>query len=164
MSADFSVTGAEDFLRLSKALKEAGRGELRKELHKTMRAAAKPLIKDARDAALAEIPHRGGLAQRISKQTFTAQVRTGVDTAGLRITRPGKFVTSKLLNERGAFRHPVFADAENETRRQWHWVPQQAPSALGWFDRAMTANAPKIQPDILAAMQRVVDTIVRESQ
>lgn len=159
--ADIEVRGADEFYRLSRALKSAGRTDLRKNLHKAMRDTAKPLVRDARDAALTSgIPSSGGLAARIAKSGFRTQVRTGAATAGVRITAPRKAVTARLLNETGRFRHPVHADG-GKTRREWAWVAQEAPSAQGWFDRAMKERAPKIRRDLLVAMDRTRNDILR---
>lgn len=156
--------GADEFYRLSKALKNSGQKEVRKQLHKAMRDAAKPLVKVAKDAAKdSGIPKSGGLAGRIARTSFRAQVRTGATTAGVRITAPGKFVTAKLLNRTGTFRHPVHADP-TKTRREWTWVTQSAPDAKGWFDRAMTEHAPDVRKDIVKAMRAVPVRIARDAK
>lgn len=158
MSDDFEVRGAEDFLKLSKALKGV-RPELRKELHKAMRDAGKPLVKVAQDAAGDVFPKRGGLAARESRVRFASQVRTGADTAGLRITAPGRFVVAKTTNKTGRFRHPVFA-RKGTTRKQWSWVNQPVSGSQGWFDRRMKAAAPQVRPSIEAAMENTVRKVI----
>jgi hypothetical protein len=156
--SDFEIRGAEDFLKLSKALKGV-RPELRKELHKAMREAGKPLVKVAKDAAADVFPRRGGLAARESKVRFTSQVRTGSATAGLRIIAPGRFVVAKTTNKTGRFRHPAFA-RKGTTRRQWTWVNQVVPGGAGWFDRRMQAAAPTVRPGIESAMERVAQKVI----
>lgn len=158
MADDFRVTGANDFLKLSKALKVAGRTEMRKELNKGMRDAAKPLAKEAKQAALETFPARGGLAKRESKIPFRPQTRTGA-TPGVRIVAPGKYVVGKTVNASGRFRHPVHADPD-KTRREWRWVNQQVPGGQGWFDRRMEAGAPAIRKELEKAMEAVAQKII----
>ena len=104
MSEDFSVTGADQFLRLSKALKAAGRTEMRKALNKGMRTAAKPLIPVARAAFIAELPHRGSAGEFIAGKRMRAATHTGRD--------PGvSIVVAKQdprLDTEGRLAHPVF--------------------------------------------------------
>lgn len=165
MAADFVVRGAEDFLRLSKALKDAGQTELRKELHNAMKRTARPLVRAAKESAVADsgIPRSGGLAKKIARTGFRAQVRTGAKTAGLSVNAPGRFVTAGLLNRTGAFRHPVYGDP-TQTRKEWAWAPQQAPAALGWFDRAMEAEGPAVRRAVFAAMAEVAEKVVRDAR
>lgn len=160
--SDFEVRGAEDFLRLSKALKAAGRVELRKELHRGMREAAKPLVGEAKKAARETFPKRGRLADREARIQFRAQVRTGRDP-GVRVVAPGRFLAGKAVNATGRFRHPVFA-AKGATRKQWRWVNQRVPGGQGWFDRRMQQQAPAVRTRLEAAMERVVDDVVRGAQ
>lgn len=156
--ADFEARGADDFLRLSKALKHAGQTELRKELHKGMRTAAKPLVAEARAAALEELPQRGGLAPWVAKRSaFRAQVRTGEQTAGVRIASGKAGQAGRTLNALGWVRHKVFGNPEA-------WVTQHVPGAVGWFDRAMTKHAPEIADDIEKAMHDVAEQVVKEAK
>jgi hypothetical protein len=155
-----SLSGSSDFLRLSKALKNAGRTELRKELHKGLKDGAKPLLKVAREAARESFPEREGLAAREAKTRFRVQVRTGTQ-AGVQVVADGRYVNVKLLNNRGIIRHPVFADPK-KTRREWTWVDQPDPNR-GWFDKAMQDHVDQVKPELEQAIQRVVDKIAREA-
>lgn len=158
--SDFEVRGADEFLRMSKALKAAGQTGLRKELHNGMKRAAKPLVKDAKDEAAKVFPKGGGLARQMAKTPFRPQVRTGAQ-AGVRIVAPGKSVTAKLTNATGSWRHPVFADGK-KTRRQWTWVTQRGVKPH-WFDDRMKAEAPTIRKELEQAMEDVAAQIVREA-
>lgn len=149
---DFEIRGADDFLRLSKALKEAGHGELRKELTAGMRQAAKPLIAQSRQEALRRLPKGGGLAKQASKVPQRVQVRTGVATAGVRIAVGTKGGVARAAN-RGLIRHPVFGNRDV-------WVDQHVPA--GWFDDTMRAGAPVVRPELEAAIDRMAEKIVRE--
>ena len=153
MPDDFTVRGTDDFLRLSKALKAAGRTELRKELNKGIRKASRPLIPKARAEARRRLPQRGGLAAQIAKEPMRVQVRTGQNTAGVRIVVGKKRGGARSAN-RGSIRHPVFGDKTK-------WVEQ--PVTPGWFDDPMREGAPQIRRGVKGAMQDVVDQIVREA-
>jgi len=147
--SDFGVTGADAFFRLSKALKEAGKAELRKELNKGMREASKPLIRQARAAALRELPHRGGLAQRIAKAPMRAQVRTGAETAGVRIVTTSH---DTAATDSGRLRHPVYGHKDR-------YVEQQVTP--GWFSQTLSNGAPAVRPELEKAIQSVIDKVIR---
>lgn len=155
MSDDFSMEGAEQFYRLSKALKTAGETELRKELNKGLRNAAKPLIKDTRATALRILPKRGGLAQIVAKEPQRVQVRTGDKTAGVRIVVGKKRGAARATN-RGIVRHPVFGI-------RTAWVTQRVKP--GWFDDTLAEQGPgKVRPELDAAIQRVADQVVSRAK
>lgn len=153
MADDFEVHGADQFLALSKALKHAGRGELRKELNKGMREAAKPLVKQSRQAALAKLPQRGGLAKQVAKEPQRVQTRTG-RVPGVRIVVGKKNGGARSAN-RGFIRHPVFGNREN-------WVTQEVPP--GWFDDTMKAGAPVVRPELQKAIDRVAEQVIRDAR
>ena len=148
--ADFEIHGAETFLQLSKALKHAGRKEMRKELHKGVRKAARPLIPKARAEARRRLPKRGGLAELVAREPARTQVRTGSDP-GVRIVIGKKRGGARATNK-GAIRHPVFG--------QDVWVEQKI-SPAGWFDESMMGEKRAIQRDIEKAILNVVDQISR---
>lgn len=156
--SDFRVDGADQFLALSKALKAAGRTELRRELNNGMKRAARPLVKVAKDAARNTFPSSGGLAAREAKIPFRPQTRTGRDP-GVSIVAPGKYVVGKTTNANGTFRHPVFASGD-QTRREWTWVTQRLGNQ-GWFDEAMTGAAPMVVRELEQALQNIADQVVR---
>lgn len=158
MAEDFEVRGADEFLRLSKALKEAGRADLRKGLHKAMRDEAKPLVADAKEAALTDLPQSGGLAEHVARIAgFRAQVRTGDSTAGVRITAGKKGYSPRSLNNEGTVRHPVYGNTSN-------WVEQPVSSAQGWFERAMQKRAPVVAERLEQVIEDTAQEIVREAQ
>lgn len=149
------MTGAEQFLALSKALKAAGEKELRKELNAEMRKAGKPLIALTRAAALDQLPSSGGLAALVAKEPQRIQVRTGQATAGMRVV-VGKRRGGARAANRGVIRHPVFGNTDR-------WVNQKVEP--GWFDRTLTEGAPEIvRPRIEAAMQSVADKVVNQAR
>lgn len=147
-----SVRGADDFLRLSKALKEAGQAGLRKELHRAVTTAAKPLIPKVRAAALANLPKHGKLNERIARKPYRAQTRTGVQTAGVRIV--GTKVDPRI-NSQGRIAHPVFG-------RPGSTVVQMFPEAKGYFDETLAGSAPQVRADVLEVLRTFPDRIVAQ--
>lgn len=149
--SDFRVTGADDFLKVSKALKAMGATEVRKELNKALVDAAKPLIKDTRAAALAKLPTSGGLAKRMSKAPQRVRVRTGNKNAGVAIVLPGKqpgFLT-------GEIRRPVFGRKNAAGGRVM--VTQQING--DWFDGTLDAGAARVLPEMEKAVLRIAAKI-----
>lgn len=147
--ADFEVHGADQFLMLSKALKYAGRTDMRKKLHRGIAKAAKPLIPKARAEARRRLPQSGGLAAQVAKEPMRAQVRTGNDP-GVRIVVGRKRGGARSAN-RGVVRHPVFGRDV--------WVDQAVRP--GWFDESLMAEKRPIQRDVEVALQEVADEIAR---
>lgn len=143
--SDIRVTGAEDFLALSKRLKAEGRTELRKELNKSLRVGAKPLIGKTRQAFRSGLPQTGGLANAMARRPMRVKVATG--------TQPGVSIvaakTDKRLDE-GRIAHPVFGHRP--------LVGQRVTPGL--FSRTLTNEAPAIRVDLvkaIEAMQRRVE-------
>lgn len=153
MADDFEVRGADQFLALSKALKHAGRTELRKGLNKGVKQAAKPLIPKARAQAIARLPQGGGLARQVSKEPMRIQTRTGQFTAGVRVVVGKKQGGAQMAN-RGFIRHPVFGNREN-------WVGQEVRP--GWFDDTMKASTPDVRRELMDAMEAIAQQVVREA-
>ena len=149
--SDFSVSGANDFYKLSKALKAAGKGELRKDLNKELKAAVKPLIPKTRAAARATLPKRGGLADQVAREPQRVQVRTGEKTAGVRLV-VGKKKGAARSSNRGTVRHPAFGDRSK-------FYEQKVPS--GWFDDVVEKAKPDMQRATIDAMESIADKIVR---
>lgn len=151
--ADFEVRGADDFLRASKALKAAGQTEMRKQFHKDMKAATKPLIRKAKAAAKSQLP--SGLAKVVGAAPITAKVKTGRDpgvTVGV-----GKKGGGAAATNRGTVRHPVFG-------RQNSWVEQPVPRAKDWFDGTMRAGTPEVRREMEQTVGRVLDNIAEDAR
>lgn len=154
--SDFEVRGADDFLRLSKALKAAGRAELRKELHKALRAAVKAHTPKAESALAEHLPYLRGRQKAV---TQAVQVKTGRDpgvTVGVRFGSK-RSSNARLANREGRFRHPVFGNRST-------WVDQPVPGAKGWFDRVWEESAPEVRDQLEKAIQDVAEKVVREAK
>jgi hypothetical protein len=146
------IKGTDDFYKLSKALKVAGQTGLRKELHKAVRDAAKPLIPKIRQAARKKLPKGGELNERIAKKPYRAQARTGAKTAGVRIT--GTKVDPRI--NQGRVYHPVFGRKPG--------VVQQVPAAKGYFDETLSSEGPAVRDAVLQTLSDFTDRIVREAR
>lgn len=155
MADDFRVKGAEDFLRLSKALKAAGQKELRKELNKNLREAVKPLIPQTRAAARSILPQRGGLAALVAKAPQRAQVRTG-NEPGIRLVVGKRRGSAAASANRGVIRHPVFGRRDNFVEQ--HVTP-------GWFDDTLEKAGPEeARRRIEQALTDIADKVVRQAR
>lgn len=150
MSDDLRVTGVEDFVALSKALKHAGAGGLRKQLNKGLQEAVKPVIPKTRAAALARLPKRGGLAAQVAKEPQRVQVKTGESTAGVRLV-VGKRKGGAQSANAGTIRHPIPGGKA--------FVNQSVKP--GWFDEPAKAALPEIQQAAMHALDAVARDIAR---
>jgi len=151
------IRGADEFLRLSKRLKEAGETELRKELHKAVRVAAKPLIPAVRAAGREAFPQRGGLARRMGKKPYRSQARTGARTAGVRIV--GTQVDPRM-NAEGRIWHPVFGRTGKPKSGGRNSVVQDVPAVKGYFDKTLTDAAPEVRAELIRVVASFADRIV----
>ena len=162
MSEDFEVRGADDFLKLSKALKQAGETELRKKLHRGLRDAVKEVMPEA-DRRLAEqLPYVRGRAKAVRQVALVKTGRNPGITVGVRFGSK-RSTNARLANSKGVFRHPVFADGDL-TRKEWAWVDQPVPGAKGWFDKTYINAAPDVRKRIEQVMQETVDEIVAKAK
>lgn len=149
-----TVKGTSDFLKLSKALKEAGNKTLRKELHKAVTGSAKPLIPKVRQAARDKLPSKGGMNEHYARKAYRTQARTGQKSAGVRIVGPK---TDPRVDQQGRVTHPVFG-RPNST------VVQNVPAAKGFFSDTLAESGPQIRDDFLRALGEFTDRIVRDAR
>lgn len=154
---DIKVQGADDFLRLSKALKAAGEKELRKGLHKGLRQAVakhKPTVAEGLAAALPS-----GLSGRGANVKQAIQVKTGKNpgvTVGIRYGKAGRGLgaaNAKLVNASGAIRHPAFSRSR--------WVTQSVGGS-GWFDEGWRKAAPELREELVAVLEDIANQVVRK--
>lgn len=148
---EITVIGTEGFGALAKRLRQAGRKDLRLELTRAIRTAAKPVAEAAKRDVLA-LPTHGathtGLRKRVAR-TVKLRVRTGGSAAGVRVvagprgTDVGQL--ARYMNK-GRWRHPVYGNREN-------WVNQTVPP--GWFDRPTEHAGPPARREIAEAMARI---------
>lgn len=150
---DLEVRGAEKLAQVSRALRQSGDKQLKKDLTRALREAAKPMVADARQAAKERLPHRGGLADRVARSRITVRVRTSGRQVGVRIVANGPKdqggvpVNIRALNA-GKFRHPVYARGAD--REKWAWVEQDIRP--GWFDEPLTRRGPRVRGALVIAI------------
>lgn len=156
-----SQRGASDFLKLSRALKAAGETGLRNDLHNSVANAAKPLIPKVREAGRRELPTTGGLNERIARKPYRAQTRTGVKTAGVRIT--GSKVDPRI-NNAGRIGHPVFGRKGKAKNGGRNFVVQTVPAAKGYFDETLQREGPAVREAVVRTLADFTDRIVREAR
>lgn len=154
MAVDLEVRGAEQFIALSKALKHAGKGQLRKDLNSGIRVAVKPLVAKTRSAAKDQLPSSGGLAQQVAKEPQRVQVRTGAKTAGVRLGVQRKRGAARSTN-RGRLRHPVFGNRDV-------WVTQSVPP--GWFDDTIKRDVRRIRQEVEGVLDTIAKQIVNDAR
>lgn len=161
MPSDFEVHGAEQFLRLSKALKLAGATETRKALHKGLRDAVNREKPTAARALADALPN--AIASKGTRVKQAVIVKTGRDpgvSVGIRFGKAGTGLgaaNAKQINRTGTFRHPVYGSDR--------WVSQKAkPGGRDWFNKSWTNRAPQIRADLERVLEQVADDIVKKAR
>lgn len=154
-----SIQGANELLRISKALKSAGQKGLRNEFHATVRTAAKPLVPKVKQAARDKFPSKGGINEHYAKKKYSAVTRTGAKTAGVRI------VGAKLdprTDATGRVAHPIFGRKGKAKNKGKNMAVQTIPQAKGFFSGTLEAGAAQAQVDIARAMTEFMNRTIRE--
>jgi hypothetical protein len=150
---ELEIRGANQLAQVSKALKaqgEAGKGA-RKELYKAIQRGTKQLKKDVQANALAELPHRGGLAATVASSKLATKTRGGGQGVGVKIVATGKKVSDLKSMDKGKLRHPVYGRGA--------WVMQSVPP--GWFTKPLEEGADVVRKELLRAMDDVIRAIER---
>lgn len=132
--------GTAQFEKVARALRAAD-GELPAELYKGLERAAKPLVKDARKSALANLPHRGGLNAIVAKARMPVTRRAN----GIRITADG--IEQLPLTNQGKVVHPTYGRRPR--------VVQAIPKARDWFTKPLRNGAPKVRRELVKAMDKI---------
>lgn len=150
--ADSTDDAARAFYELSKRMKRLGQGELRKQFHKDIQAAAKPLVPAVQRQAEARFPSRGGLNRKMAqKSRYKTQARTGLSTAGVRIIAPR---TDPRVDRRGRVQHPIFGRKgkpdEGKTNTGITWVP----NAVGYFSETLEDRGDLVRDELVSKLTR----------
>lgn len=155
--------GARAFYEVSKRLKTAGDGKtLRREFHKSIREAAKPLLRPIRNQAEARFPKKGGLNRHMARGArYRAVTKTGLSTAGVSI-RANR--TDPRVDTRGRIYHPI-----PDGRGDWVRYPeghkragqrimavQYFPEAVGFFSNTIEERADLVRDDLVQRLERWV--------
>lgn len=140
--ADVSVTGANQLADITKRLKAAGQTQVKKDLLRGLRTAAKPLLKVAKESAVENLPRRGGLDQVVAASRFAVRTRTSGRNPGVRVVAVSPHDLAAM--DKGVLRHPVFG----------HWRSGVPPQKIrpGWWSDALNAQAPMIRQQLLAVL------------
>lgn len=120
------VAGQDEFNRLSRRLKEAGRGDLRRRMIREIRKAGDPALQATKAAWMGvEVTStQGGGSSSGLRGRVAAATRISVLGSGIRIrVEPGQVdptygkALSYGLDGLGRWRHPVFGNRENWTQQ-----------------------------------------------
>lgn len=142
---------ASDYQRMLAKLKTIDK-KVAAAYRKRLRYAAVPIGRLVLERGAEQMPHRGGLADRITRSKVAASVRgMGADVW---LGKRNKSQISRM--NKGSFRKPVFADALNEPRNDWTWVDQPVPAMA--FSEALKGVA----PEAAERMRAVVTDIMKE--
>ena len=148
MAGPIEVTGAAQLANLSRSLKAAGRGELRRELLRGIRQATAPAKTAIPESARVTLPRRGGLNETVaSGLKVTSRASLSGAEARVRIVAvdpPRHDIHSMNL---GRLRHPVYGNRDN-------WVTQAVPPLF--FTNACMSLAPGARQQVAAARDRVL--------
>lgn len=161
-------------LELSKAMKQAGAGDLRKEFHKSVRTAARPVLPKIRNSARARFPSKGGLNVHMARGTrYRAVVKTGAKTAGVSI-RANK--TDPRTDTRGRIWHPIprlgstrvqathvktrkvkttyeGGETQRDDKGRKLGAVQYFPEAVGYFRDPIEGSAEEIRDDLVKQLR-----------
>lgn len=161
MPSDFEIRGAEDFLRVSKALKAAGEKDLRTALNKGIRQAVKPVQKQAAETLAAAMPSPE-LERKARRVTQRTQTRTGKDagiTVGVPFRRGGKGLgasNARLINQRGVIRHPVYGNRDV-------WSSTRV-GGFNWFDGTFRRAAPALRREVEIELRAALEAMARRAR
>lgn len=149
---DIKVTGADNFQDLAKALKEAGRKDLQKELYAGINRAVKPLTADVKDAVGDYVPNRGGAADAVQAE-FKVKTRrraAGRNPAIFLLGTAGKRDVSSL--NRGRLRHPLYGN-----RRRWY----NTAIKPGFWTITLEGGAERVRIELVQALDNVAVKVGR---
>jgi hypothetical protein len=151
VASDITITGADKFAKVAKALKQAGDKELRKELYSGINRATKPMRAEAKKSAERKLPHAGGLNKRVARARLSTRRRAGRNP-GVKIVATG--MSQLALMDKGRLRHPVWGN-------RGRWVNQPIPEAEGWFTEPMQDGAPVARREIVRSLDQVAKKLAR---
>lgn len=149
-----AVHGADQLGDLSRALKQAGRGDLQKRMRANIRDAARPVLADVKQSARSipaqPGPPTSGLRRRMAAATGLRIRRDGVRIA-VSETRMGSQRSLPRNMEKHSFRHPVFGNRDR-------WVVQ---AGHPWFYGTVRRHETSLRRAVLAAVSDTADELQR---
>jgi hypothetical protein len=141
----------EQLAALSKALREAGRRDLQKELRTGLRRAAVPPQAAARENYRKRLPREGGLNKRAAAARMRVVPKGGTAPAvRLIATSPSGRRLDLRAVDSGLIRHPVY---QSKDRPRPPWVSQRIRAHS--FADAMIETAPEARRE----MERAMDVV-----
>lgn len=159
------VEGADRFKRLSRDLREAGRGDLRRQLRREIRSAGRPVVRDVQTAVLgvqvsssrgghARPDRSTGLRQRVAKATTIAIRQNGIRirVSARKVGPYGEQLPKYLdasLGRYDRWRHPVFGNRSV-------WTQQKGEP---YFGRTILRHTRDFRNAIFKAMDDVAEEI-----
>lgn len=150
MTETLRISGGDELAALARDLKAAGNKDLRKEMLRGLRTAARPAVGAVRASAEAILPHTGGLAHAVATSAITTRTTTSARSAGVRVVATGKQHAHNIRRlDEGKLRHPVFGNRNA-------WVDQDVPPH--WFTRPLE----QLEPTVQVAMRRVLTNVARQ--
>ena len=150
MPVDVRIIGSEQLEDIGRRLKEAGDKNLRRELLRGMNRATKPAKQAVKEAALRELPARGGLNRVIASARVSTRTRAGGRNPAVFLTGTKSGHDLRSIN-RGRLRHPVFGN-------DW-WVSQTIPA--GWWSRTLTEQGPEIRREVVNVLDDMARRLAR---
>jgi len=144
-----------EYTRLSRALKEAGRGDLQRELRREIRSAGQPALTAARSAVMG-VDFSGGPAGSTGlRGRIAAATRLQVLGSGIRFSVQNAKVDPQygerlvMGSEGKTWRHPLFGNRER-------WYPQ---TGQPWFYPTLRSHGPEFRRAALRAMRKIMAKI-----
>lgn len=146
------ITGAEDLLRVSAALKRTGSRDLRRQMLAGIRMAAKPVVEGIKKQGDEELP--AGVAEQYRAAKITSRTRTTGRAAGVRVQGParGKGADMGRADSSGDVRHPVYGN-----RKAW----SDTSVSPGFAERGAESAAPAATADMRAVLEETARAIAR---
>ncbi len=148
--------GREEMHRLAARLKEADT-DLRKNLAKQFRQAAKPVVQATQNAVLSSPSKHDGTLRREVAKTVSAsvlmsarQVQLNIVSRGTRMPE-GKGNLPAYLNDDKRWKHPVYG------HRHRKWAKQES-RAKGWFNDTISGRA----DDLRAAAETALEETAKK--
>lgn len=157
------IHGQDQYKRLAKRLRDAGRGDLQRRLTREIRRQGNPALAAVKSAwATVDVRSEGdggessGLRSRVAAAT-----RVSILGSGIRIRVEGRRVDPRYgrsltygLNGLGRWRHPVFPDP-SKTRGEWTWTQQ-------WGQEVFYKTLERFEGTWRAGIERAMEETARE--
>ena len=150
MADEIAVSGANQLAALTRRLKAAGEGGLKRDMLRGLREGAKPLVETAHASALENLPKKGGLNEIVAAQKIVVRTRTSGGNPGVRVVGVSREHLKDM--DAGRLRHPVFGNRKA-------WVTQQIKP--GWWSDALMAEVPKVRRALIAVLAETARKVER---